>query len=203
MFTEVVSAQSDDEGPFEASFLMSEVAKNLPGSDKLLFEKLKIGLPVLGYDEKETIQTLAESHNKKIDDVLSELNGDYQKRFAHSISCEELEMMIEDNAPINILDVREQWEYDVAKIKGSQRITPVNNESILKQLNPENLVVIVDWNGDRGGSFQGWLFQRGFKSVKCLEGGIDRWADKIDPTQGRYEVDSDDDYRYEDIVEEG
>ncbi len=202
-FTDIVSDSSEDkEGPFEVSTLMKDVSRSLPGAEQLLFETFKIGLPVLGYDEVETIETLARSQNKNVEEVLNALNKDYQKRFAHSISCEELQMMIEDEAPVNVLDVREQWEYDIAKIKNSQRITPDNNEKILSKLNEEDLVVIVDWNGDRGASFQKWLFQRGFSNVKCLEGGIDRWADKIDPTQGRYDIDEDDGYRYEDVLEE-
>lgn len=201
-FTDVVSDDPEGkEGPFEVSTPMKEVSRSLPGAEKLLFETFKIGLPVLGYDEKETIESLCNSQSKNTEEVLAALNMDYQKRFAHCISCEELQMMIEDEAPVNVLDVREQWEYDIAKIKNSQRITPENNEKILSQLKEEELVVIVDWNGDRGASFQKWLFQRGFNNVKCLEGGIDRWADKIDTTQGRYDIDEDDDYRYEDVLE--
>lgn len=203
MFTDVVMDNSDGDGPFEASTFMKEVAKILPGTEKFLFENFKIGLPVLGYEEKETIESLCKSENKNTEEILSALNGDYQNRFAHAISCEELEMMMEDGITVNILDVREQWEYDIAKIKDSQRITPDNNQKILSQLNPEDLVVVVDWNGDRGTSFQKWLSQRGFGSVKCLEGGIDRWADKIDPTQGRYDIDQDDEYRYEDVLDGG
>jgi rhodanese-related sulfurtransferase len=201
MFTDVVTDSLDGkEGPFIVSTPMREVSRTLPGAEKLLFEKFQIGLPVLGYDEKDTIQSLSESQNKNVEEILGALNSDYQKRFAHSISCEELQMMLEDGAPVNVLDVREQWEYDIAKIKDSQRITPNNNETILSKLNQEDLVVVVDWNGDRGASFQKWLSQRGFSSVKCLEGGIDRWADKIDNTQGRYEIDEDDEYRYEDVL---
>ncbi|MDP7174501.1 MAG: hypothetical protein QF742_12780, partial [Alphaproteobacteria bacterium] len=51
-------------------------------------------------------------------------------------------------------------------------------------------------------SFVQWLFQRGFSYAKCLGGGIDAWADKIDSSLNRYEIDEDDGYRYEDIFEE-
>ena len=108
---------------------------------------------------------------------------------------------INDEIDKFLLSLPNAENIDIAKIKDSQRITPDNNEKILSQLNPEDLVVVVDWNGDRGTSFQKWLSQRGFGSVKCLEGGIDRWADKIDPTQGRYDIDEDDDYRYEDVLD--
>ena len=63
-------------------------------------------------------------------------------------------------------------------------------------------LILIDWKQDRSPSFVQWLLQRGFSYAKCLEGGIDAWADKIDPSIARYEIDEDDGYRYEDIFED-
>jgi hypothetical protein len=62
--------------------------------------------------------------------------------------------------------------------------------------------VLIDWKGDRAPSFQKWLAERGFTDVKCLEGGIDAWSEKVNTHLARYDIDSeDDDYRYEDIFD--
>ena len=165
-FTDIRTEDSVNKGvPFKISTLVEETGKLLPGSEKLLFKNFGIDLKALKYEKKETIEILCKSQKKDVEQVLNILNKEYQKKYALSISCEELQMMIEDRAPVNILDVREQWECDIAKINNSQRITPNNNENILSQIEKEELLVIVDWNGDRGSSFQQWLFQKGFKNM--------------------------------------
>jgi adenylyltransferase/sulfurtransferase len=102
-----------------------------------------------------------------------------------------------------LLDLRESWEWDIAHIEGSQLITRENSESILSNLKKDAELILIDWKQDRSPSFVKWLLQQGFSYSKCLEGGIDAWSDKIDPSLARYEIESDDGYRYEDIIDEG
>jgi len=102
-----------------------------------------------------------------------------------------------------LLDLRESWEWDIAHIEGSQLITKENSESILSNLKKDGELILIDWKQDRSPSFVKWLVQQGFSYAKCLEGGIDAWSDKIDPSLARYEIESDDGYRYEDIIEDG
>ena len=102
-----------------------------------------------------------------------------------------------------LLDLRESWEWDIAHIEGSQLITRENSESILSNLKKDGELILIDWKQDRSPSFVKWLLQQGFSYAKCLEGGIDAWSDKIDPSLARYEIESDDGYRYEDIIEDG
>jgi len=102
-----------------------------------------------------------------------------------------------------LLDLRESWEWDIAHIEGSQLITRENSESILSNIKKDGELILIDWKQDRSPSFVKWLVQQGFSYAKCLEGGIDAWSDKIDPSLARYEIESDDGYRYEDIIDEG
>jgi len=102
-----------------------------------------------------------------------------------------------------LLDLRKSWEWDIAHIEGSQLITRENSESILSNLKKDAELILIDWKQDRSPSFVKWLVQQGFSYAKCLEGGIDAWSDKIDPSLARYEIDEDDGYRYEDIIDEG
>ena len=102
-----------------------------------------------------------------------------------------------------LLDLRESWEWDIAHIEDSQLITRENSKSILLNLEKDRELILIDWKQDRSPSFVKWLVQQGFSYAKCLEGGIDAWSDKIDPSLARYEIESDDGYRYEDIIEDG
>ena len=81
-------------------------------------------------------------------------------------------------------------------------INSENNEHVLGTFEKGREIVLIDWKQDRSPSFQKWLTQKGFTNIKCLEGGIDLWSEKIDTRLNRYDIDEDDGYRYEDILDE-
>jgi rhodanese-related sulfurtransferase len=169
----------------------------------LLFKKFHIGMPVSGYKPDETIFTVCEKHDKKIGEVLSLLNQEAGGKLSPSITPEELKSQIESGrTDLVLLDIREKWEHDIAKIEGATLITRDNCENVLTTTPKDREVVLIDWKGDRAPSFQKWLGERGFTNVKCLEGGIDAWSEKVNTHLARYDIDSeDDDYRYEDIFD--
>jgi len=99
-----------------------------------------------------------------------------------------------------LLDIREQWECDIVKIDGSLHITSENSQEVVSNLGKGKEVVLIDWKEERSPSFQKWMMQFGFLNVKTLEGGIEAWCEKVDLNSKRYTLDSDDGYRYDDIV---
>jgi rhodanese-related sulfurtransferase len=131
-------------------------------------------------------------------------DSDTQQADLSVISPEELHNRISaGGSNLILLDLRESWEWDIAHIEGSQLITRENSKSILSNLKKDGELILIDWKQDRSPSFVKWLLQQGFSYAKCLEGGIDAWSDKIDPSLARYEIDEDDGYRYEDIIDDG
>jgi len=142
-------------------------------------------------------------HILLITEVKAE-NPDKQSVDLAVITPEELHTRLNSGGSnLILLDLRESWEWDIAHIEGSQLITRENSESILSNLKKDEELILIDWKQDRSPSFVKWLLQQGFSYPKCLEGGIDAWSDKIDPSLARYEIDEDDGYRYEDIIDEG
>jgi len=84
-----------------------------------------------------------------------------------------------------LIDCREPWEYELARIEGAtlipMRQVPQNVERI-----PKNIpVVVYCHHGMRSLNVTGWLRQRGIEA-QSLRGGIDRWSLEIDPTVPRY-----------------
>lgn len=192
------------DGPFTRETLMTEVNQELPEVHTLLFKKFQIGMPVAGYKPGETVNSVAEAHSKNVTEILALLNNEMGDQVVSLISPEDLKgKMNAGDSNLKILDIRERWEYDIAKFNGAEFITQETVESILGNLKPENEIVLVDWKGDRGPSFQKYLAERELLNVKTLEGGIDAWADRIDPSVARYEIDEeDDDYRYDDVFDD-
>ncbi|PIQ98199.1 MAG: hypothetical protein COV67_00275 [Nitrospinae bacterium CG11_big_fil_rev_8_21_14_0_20_56_8] len=181
---------------------MQDVNRMFPDAHSLLFKQFHFGLPVGGYKAGETLASVSKSHSKAEGEVVNFLNAEFAKRQIALISSRELKDRLERNPPKPVLlDIREQWEWDIAYIPNSQRITRDNCESLLSGLAKDAEIVLIDWKQDRGPDFSRWLSQRGFTQVKCLEGGIDDWAAKVEPQLARYDIDEDDGYRYEDIIE--
>ena len=133
---------------------------------------------------------------------IKKINTPTEANALLTITPEELDQKLDvGSSNLTLLDLRESWEWDIARIEGSQLITRENSEAILSNINKDRDLVLIDWRQDRSPSFAQWLIERNYSSVMCLEGGIDAWADKIDPSLARYEIDEDDGYRYEDIIE--
>ena len=202
--TEIRVEESAEPIVFNPDTAMTEVNKVLPEVHTLLFKKFRIGMPVAGYKPDETIFTVCEKHDKKIGEVLSLLNQEAGGKLLPLITPEELKSQIESGrTDLVLLDIREKWEHDIAKIEGATLITRDNCENVLTTTPKDREVVLIDWKGDRAPSFQKWLGERGFTNVKCLEGGIDAWSEKVNTHLARYDIDSeDDDYRYEDIFDD-
>ncbi len=191
------------EGPFNANTPMKELNLQWPEAHTALFKNFHIGLPVTGYGPDETIGTVCKNHNKNEAEVLTFLNTEYFDKHIAVITPDELDLRIQSGTThLALLDIRESWERDISKIDGSIFITSENCESTIQSLSKEKEIVLIDWKQDRSPSFLKWLRQKGFTNIKCLEGGIDAWTEKVASHLNRYDIDEDDGYRYEDIMEE-
>ena len=190
------------EGPFNPDIPMISANHIFPDIHTVLFKEFHIGLPVTSYSKQETLASICQAQGKNVQEVINCLNKEHAEKNVAIITCEELKQKIDsDNKPV-LLDIRESWERDISKIEGSHIINAENNEHIMGTFEKDREIVLIDWKQDRSPSFQKWLSQRGFTSIKCLEGGIDLWSEKIDTKLNRYDIDEDDGYRYEDILEE-
>lgn len=85
-----------------------------------------------------------------------------------------------------LLDVREQWEYNVAKLEGSHLIPLGTLPQSIGKLDRNAEIVAYCHHGMRSADAAGFLIQQGFPNVKNLVGGIDAWSVQVDPSVPRY-----------------
>jgi rhodanese-related sulfurtransferase len=105
----------------------------------------------------------------------------------YEISVAEVKSMRDREQDFTLLDVREPWENQVARIAGSKHIPMGDIPSRFNQeLDPENHIVVVCHHGVRSMNVTAWLRQQGFERVQSLRGGIDRWSRDIDPSVPLY-----------------
>src|SRR5271167_139337 len=110
-------------------------------------------------------------------------NGQGNSSMDYEITPEQLKSLRDAGNDVTMLDVRELWEYQIAKIDGSKHIVMGDIPARFNQeLDPEEHIVVVCHHGVRSMNVTAWLRQQGFEKVQSLQGGIDRWARQIDPS---------------------
>ena len=102
------------------------------------------------------------------------------------ITAKVLARALKDASAPCVLDVRQQWEYTIASIPGSLLI-PLNElPARLAELPRHRALVTVCHHGARSLGARDLLVRAGFPEVRSLAGGIDAWAEAVDPAMRRY-----------------
>jgi rhodanese-related sulfurtransferase len=98
------------------------------------------------------------------------------------ISPEQLQTLKKSGAAFTLLDVREPWEFETAKIEGAKLI-PMGDVPARahQELDPDEHIVVFCHHGMRSLSVTNWLRQQGFEKAQSVRGGIDGWARTVDP----------------------
>jgi adenylyltransferase/sulfurtransferase len=112
------------------------------------------------------------------------LGGGHSMGF--TISPKELKARLEKGDNLVLLDVREQWEYDLAKLAGSVLIPLATLPQSMAKLDRKAEIIAICHHGMRSADATNFLLQQGFASVKNLVGGIDAWSVQVDGTVPRY-----------------
>ena len=102
------------------------------------------------------------------------------------ITVEDLKARFDRNDRFVLLDVREPFEWEIAKIPGAILIPLGDLPTRLGELNASDDIVVQCKSGGRSANAVQFLQDHGFSKVCNLVGGIHAWSDRIDPTVPRY-----------------
>ena len=103
-----------------------------------------------------------------------------------AISPKELKESLDNGDKLVLVDVREEWEYSLAKLGGSILIPLGTLTQSLGQLDRDSEIIAICHHGMRSADATNFLLQQGFRKVKNLVGGIDAWSTQVDGTIPRY-----------------
>ncbi len=85
-----------------------------------------------------------------------------------------------------LLDVRDDWEHQLAHIAGALHIPMDQVPERLAELDRDTTLVVMCHTGGRSLSIANFLQQNGFSAVLNLKGGINAWAIEVDTRVARY-----------------
>ena len=106
------------------------------------------------------------------------------------IDVNQLATLIASDSSIQLIDVRERREAELAYINGFN-LYPLSefeqwSDKILVELKPEAETFVICHHGMRSAQLCQWLSMRGFTEVKNVSGGIDAYSRFIDSGVRRY-----------------
>ena len=103
-----------------------------------------------------------------------------------TMSAHELKQKMDAREPFELIDVRETFEYEIARIDGARLIPLGEIAERADELPRDRPIVVHCHSGRRSAEAVRLLQQRGFGNIYNLEGGIDGWSDQIDPGVPKY-----------------
>jgi adenylyltransferase/sulfurtransferase len=102
------------------------------------------------------------------------------------ITASELAGRMRQGNHLRLLDVREPHELQISHIEGATLIPLGQLASRLSELDSAEEMVVFCKAGTRSARALELLLSAGFRKVKNLQGGINAWAQEVDPSQPIY-----------------
>jgi rhodanese-related sulfurtransferase len=102
------------------------------------------------------------------------------------ISPEELKTLRDGGSPVVLVDVREPREYAMSDLPGSVKIPLGTFSQNFGKIAKDTDVVVYCRSGARSAQAVQFLLANGYARARNLVGGINRWAEVMDPGMRKY-----------------
>lgn len=103
------------------------------------------------------------------------------------INVKDLKILLASGQPAPLLlDVREPWEFDICRIEGSRLLPMRQIHTAIERLERDRHTVVICHHGIRSRQVCLYLNQMGFNNVFNLIGGVQAWANEVDPNMPTY-----------------
>ena len=102
------------------------------------------------------------------------------------ITPSELAARLERGDDLDLIDVREPHEWEIARIPGARLVPLGTLAEALPSLDRTRAIVVHCKGGGRSAKAVRQLLDAGFQNVTNLAGGITRWSEDVDPGVAKY-----------------
>jgi rhodanese-related sulfurtransferase len=169
---------------------MQEVLEVFPGAQRALFRRYHIGgCSSCGFAPDETLaQVCARNGNLDVAEVLAHIQSSHEQDVKVLISPKELGELLQKDKSVKLVDVRSREEFEAVHIEGSVLLSQDVMRELMASGSNTNPVVVVDHAGKNGLDAAAYFMGHGLQNVRCLRGGIDAWAQEVDPKVRRYKL---------------
>jgi len=169
---------------------MSAVLEVFPGAQRALFRRYHIGgCSQCGFQPTETLAQVCERNgNLPVDEVLAQIRTSHEQDAKVLIEPRELADWRTQDSSVRLVDVRSREEFEAINIAGSQLLSQDVMRQIMGDGSNTRPLVIVDHQGKNALDAAAYFMGHGLQNVRCLRGGIDAWAQEVEPAMRRYKL---------------
>ena len=169
---------------------MSAVLAAFPGAQRALFRQYHIGgCSSCGFGPDETLaQVCARNGSLNVAEVLAHILSSHEQDVKILISPGDLAGLLQKDTSVKLVDVRSREEFEAVHIAGSVLLSQDVMRELMASGSNTHPIVVVDHQGRNGLDAAAYFIGHGLQNVRCLRGGIDAWAQEVDPKMRRYKL---------------
>lgn len=169
------------------TMMATECIKMIIGIGEVLSGKIQlIGLLGNQYLQFNITKNEENFKRKTLEKDYQEFCGIPKKNEMIEVTATDLKAKIEAGEEIKLIDVREDFEYEICHISGSTLIPLGEITSRHSEIAKEPQTVVICHHGMRSAQAIGYLERKGYNNLINLKGGIHAWAVEVDQTMQTY-----------------
>ncbi|MGH7989767.1 MAG: rhodanese-like domain-containing protein, partial [Limisphaerales bacterium] len=123
-----------------------------------------------------------------VTEVLAHIQSSHEQDAKVLISPKELAELLQRDKSVKLIDVRSREEFEAVKIEGSVLLSQDVMRELMASGSNTNPIVVIDHAGKNGLDAAAYFMGHGLQNARCLRGGIDAWAQEVEPKMRRYKL---------------
>ena len=169
---------------------MSAVLEAFPGAQRALFRRYHSGgCASCGFQPTETLAQVCERNgNLDVNEVQAHIQSRHEQDAKILIEPKELAELRKQDPTLRLVDVRSREEFEAVHIEGSQLLSQDVMRQLMADGSNSRPLVVVDHQGKNSLDAAAYFMGHGLQNVLCLRGGIDAWAQEVEPGMRRYKL---------------
>jgi rhodanese-related sulfurtransferase len=172
---------------FTAETTMAEIEAFYPFARAKLHAQFHVGgCASCGYEPQESLYEVAKKHSKDPNLMLEVLNRGFDDMKQAEIEVQEAAKQLNNNNVL-FVDVREPWENAICSLgKNAILLNEKTMPLIFEKAATAAQVIVYCHHGVRSLNAALYMRENGIPQAVSLKGGIDRFAQIVDPAMPRY-----------------
>ena len=169
---------------------MADVLTAFPGARRALFRKYHLGgCASCGFQPTESLGELcARNGGLNVAEVVAHITASHEQDRQLEITPRELAQRRARGEPVRLLDIRTREEWDAVRLDGAEFVDQELVQTLMSRAAREGLLVFYDHSGTASLDAAAYFAGHGFTQAKFLRGGIDAWAQEVEPKLPRYRL---------------
>lgn len=168
--------------------IMGDILEAFPSAKRALFQRYHVGgCSSCGYAPTDKLEDVLKSHNVlDVQGAIEFIKESAEQDAKIQVSVQDVSAGLKNGNNLKLIDVREPFEREIAKIEPSQLLSRDLAMEIMNSWQKDANIVFYCHEGMRSLDAASYFAGHGFTNAKSMTGGIDAWSSEVDSSVPRY-----------------